>query len=720
MRMGLATQVLLGMLLGVVAGVFFGDLMAFLKVVGEAFIMLLQITVIPYITVALIVGLGRLSYAEAKRLALSGGSVLLVLWAIGLTLVFLAPLAYPNWPSASFFSSSLIEEPISVDFLNLYIPANPFYSLANAIVPAIVVFSILFGLALIGVDNKSAILEPLSAIAEALMRATGFVASLAPIGVFAITASAAGTMAIEDLGRLQVYLVIDILFALILSFWVLPGLVTSVTPLRYREIMKSLRGPLITAFATGSILIVLPLLARQSKELLGGMAQPDRLDKKERSLVDILIPTFFTFPNLGLVMSLAFALFAGWYIGSSISVSEYPTLGIAGFASLFGGPVLAIPFLLDLMKLPSDLFHLYLTVDVLSSRFGTLLAAMHLTVIALIGACAMHGVARPRLMPLLRFAGVSVGLVVGTLFGLKAFYTYIVVAPYTKDKALAGLQLIRLPHDAKVFLEPPPAKADKPRTFDQIQESGVVRICYGPRSYPNAFINAHGNLVGFDVEMAHRLARQLDLKLELLPLPRAEDVIGIINSGYCDVAMVQFPVIPGVAWQLNLTVPFKKATAAFIVPDYLRGDFATWAQVRERGEVRIGVYAFDYVQNLMREQVPDAKFVPMQNAEDQRKIIISGLADVDGIVNSAEEAAAWTILYPFYSVVIPRPVKSFQVSYALPRGSPITLEVVNAWLSLAKENGTIDHLYDYWVQGKIDWRQPPRWSVIRDVLHWVD
>ena len=723
MRINLATQVLLGMLLGVLTGIFFGEMVDFLKVAGQAFIMLLQMTVIPYIVVALIVGIGQLSYAEAKRLAVSGGGILLVLWGIGLTLVFLSPLAYPDWPTASFFSASLVEEPVSVDFLNLYIPANPFHSLANAVVPAIVVFSLLVGLAMIGVENKNAILEPLSAVSEALMRVTGMVATLAPLGVFAITASAAGTLEIDELGRLQVYLVLDIVLAVILSFWVLPGLVTTLTPLRYGAIMTALRGPLVTAFATGSILIVVPLLVRQSNELLATLQDPDgTTGKKLKSSADVLIPTFFTFPNLGLVMSLAFALFGGWYIGSSISVTEYPTIAMAGFASLFGGPVLALPFLLDLLHLPSDLFHLYLTADVLSSRFGTLLAAMHLTVIALIGSCVMQGVARIRVIPLLRFAGISVVLVVGSLMGLQAFYTHVVVAPYTKADALAGLQLIRAPLDSIVHTEPPPANMapGESRTFDQIQESGILRVCYGPKSYPMSYINTFGDLVGFDIEMAHLLARQLDLKLELLPLGRAEGILEIINSGYCDIAMLQVPLIPSVALRLDLTAPFKKATIAVLVHDYDRERFATWDEFRTYPEIRVGLYAFGFAKRLARRELPEAELIPLQDAKELEDLLKTGLPGVEVVLNAAEEASAWTILYPYYSVVIPRPVKSLPVSYALPRGSPILLKVVNAWLSLAQEDGTIDRLYDYWIQGKIDWREPPRWSVIRNVLHWVD
>jgi len=68
------------------------------------------------------------------------------------------------------------------------------------------------------------------------MRATGLVAKLAPIGIFALTASAAGTMDTEDLGRLQIYLVIYGLLALILSLWVLPALISAVTPLSYGQL----------------------------------------------------------------------------------------------------------------------------------------------------------------------------------------------------------------------------------------------------------------------------------------------------------------------------------------------------------------------------------------------------------------------------------------------------------------------------------------------------
>ncbi|WP_328987688.1 cation:dicarboxylate symporter family transporter [Thiorhodovibrio winogradskyi] len=257
--MSVATQVFIGLGGGLLTGLFFGEHAAFLRIGGDVFIAALQITVIPYVLVALITSLGRLDLSDAKNLVLRAGSVLLLLWAIGLFVVFLAPLSFPDWPSASFFSTSQIQDQPPVDFLRLYIPSNIFYSLSNAVVPAVVVSSILLGVALIQVQGKDRLIDVLTTLGVALMRVTGYIGRLAPYGVFAITAAAAGTIDMAQLARLQVYVVLHSSIALLLSLWVLPGLVALLTPLRHGDVLRAFRGPLVTAFATANLLIVLPV-----------------------------------------------------------------------------------------------------------------------------------------------------------------------------------------------------------------------------------------------------------------------------------------------------------------------------------------------------------------------------------------------------------------------------------------------------------------------------
>lgn len=72
------------------------------------------------------------------------------------------PLAFSSIEAGSFFSTSLVEI-AEVDFIDLYIPVNPFSSIARKVVPVAAVFSVTFGIALIGFENKQSLLDNLVA-----------------------------------------------------------------------------------------------------------------------------------------------------------------------------------------------------------------------------------------------------------------------------------------------------------------------------------------------------------------------------------------------------------------------------------------------------------------------------------------------------------------------------------------------------------------------------
>ncbi len=149
--------------------------------------------------------------------------------------------------------------PAPFDFVALYVPSNPFNALANNIVPAVVLFSIVLGSALVGVDDRERLLDVLHVARDAIARATRFVTRLTPYGLFAIAANAAGTLDLAatgpaaDLSRSPTSSV-----ALLVSLWVLPGLVAALTPIRARDMLRESQDSLLTAAIAGDLFIVLP------------------------------------------------------------------------------------------------------------------------------------------------------------------------------------------------------------------------------------------------------------------------------------------------------------------------------------------------------------------------------------------------------------------------------------------------------------------------------
>ena len=364
----LTTLIFVSVGLGISCGVFLGEIAAPLKFLGDAYVGLLQMTVLPYIVVSLIASIGRLSVTEGRLLARYGLIVLLALWGLSAATVVVMALALPPLEVGAFFSTSLIEAPAPVNHLDIYIPSNPFNSLSSNYVPAVVLFFGLFGIAIMKVRGKEALISQLEIAALALRRINGFVINLTPVGVFAISASAFGTLSLEELGRLQGYLLTFTAAVLFLTFLVMPLLVAAVTPFRYRDILSASRDALITAFVTGSAFVVIPLMIEGIRQLYEA-ANTDRDHADAHP--EFIIPLGYAFPSSGKIVSLIFVPFAAWFYGESFGLTNFSLLLSAGLFLAFGKLTVAIPYLLEAERLPSDIFQLFLVSGVFAGRGRT-------------------------------------------------------------------------------------------------------------------------------------------------------------------------------------------------------------------------------------------------------------------------------------------------------------------------------------------------------------
>lgn len=713
--MTLATKVLIGFALGVGSGIFFGEMAAPVGVLGDAFIRLLQMTVLPYVVVSLIHGVGRLSYQEARRLAGRAGLLLLVIWAVALTFVLMMPLAYPAWESASQFSTSLVEPTPEMDLVELFIPANPFHSLAFGMVPAVVVFSLALGAALMGITNKQPILDGLAVVASTLSRVAQFVVRLAPIGVFAITARAAGTIDFGQLEALEVYLATYLVFWFAMA-WFLPALTSALTPLSYRESMGPARDAFVTAFATGSVFVVLPLLAEHGKNLVRRCA-PDSNDAPEA--VDVLIPLAFTFPGPGTLMILGFVQFAAWNAGGALALEQVPGFLSAGIMTLFGSTMVAVPFMLDLLHIPADLFQLYVVSDVFTGRFGMLLAAIFVLLWSTLGACAMAGALRVHWRELGRLGVVTVALVGLGVLGVNTFFTRVVSHEYTGDEKFAEMDLITPRAQVTILdavdLEPPAGDFDS--ALDRIRSRGVLRVGCREDALPFSYRNSDGELVGHDIDLAHTLARDLDVRLELLPVTRKR-MPELLSSGAIDIVMAGVTLTLERAQQVGFSAPYMDDTLAFLVPDYRRNEFTSIDSVQAMTDLTVAVPNLPGFVERVERHFPKAEFVVVASP---RQFFEQPNDAIDVMVFSAERGSAWTLAYPHYSVVVPQPdVVRVPVAFPMRQGDERLREFMNHWIEIRRRNGTLDRLYNHWILGRSPETQSRRWSVIRDVLHWVD
>ena len=101
-RLSLSAQVMMALALGIVVGVILGEYAGFLQLFGKIFILLLQMTVLPYITLSLITGLGKLTFDEVKSLALKVGLILVISWLLAFAVILASPWPIPIGPRPPF------------------------------------------------------------------------------------------------------------------------------------------------------------------------------------------------------------------------------------------------------------------------------------------------------------------------------------------------------------------------------------------------------------------------------------------------------------------------------------------------------------------------------------------------------------------------------------------------------------------------------------------
>ena len=269
---------------------------------------------------------------------------------------------------------------------------------------------------------------------------------------------------------------------------------------------------------------------------------------------------------------------------------------------------------------------------------------------------------------------------------------------YSKDAVLASMQLLRAPRE--------PAAA-----------TTTLRVGYLPDSLPFAFTNHRGDLVGFDVELAHQLARDLEAALTFVPIDR-EQMARQLADGDCDIVMSGVAVTTERARDLLLTEPYLDETLAFVVPDHQRKLFADWNSIRKQASLTIAVADVPYYIRILRERLPGATI-------DVRDDIEALLANRDpgamAVALPAERGSAWTLRYPAYSVVVPGPDPiKVPLAYPIGKRDEAFARLVNTWIALKRKDGTLDAAYKHWILGHDAAPVRPRWSIARDVLHWME
>jgi ABC-type amino acid transport substrate-binding protein len=582
-------------------------------------------------------------------------------------------------------------------------------------VPAVVVFCLFFGAALIMVPGKEPLLDFLDLCSAGIGRINTFLVRLAPIGLFMLTAAAAGTLRVEELARLQAYLIIFVLACAIAALVILPLLVSGLTEIRYRDMLRAAQEPLLTAIATGKLFVVLPQIVDKCESLL--RERDDGTPSTAgQSTASVIVPLAYPFPHLGKILAFVFISFAAWYVGRALTPGQTAAMASTGAVSSFASPLVTIPYLLDEYQLPQDVMPLFILPGFLTTRLADVVGVMHLMALTLIVTAVLQSRLRIR-WTRLATTTIAVLLCLGAGIGAGRWYLASTTLDYDLDDRYLALS-VPSPHEDVVVYESRDELPTRPplqgSTLQRLKREKVLRVGFHADHLPYSFFNRQQDLVGLDVELMHRLAIRLEMRLEFVPYSY-DTVIEQLETGEIDVAVGGLMIKPERLLRVGFTQPYQAATMAVVLPDHRRGEFDTWDDPHMPADVRLGV-VYEDLAVAARRHLPGIEIVVI----DSFHSFFSGQRnDLDGLIIAAEEGAAWNVLCPEHTVVVPTPVTKRPVGMAVRSSDTDWLRFLDRWLDFVRLDGSLDRLGRYWVEGGGTQERAPRWCVMRDVLHWL-
>jgi proton glutamate symport protein len=326
-KKSLTTWILVAMAIGVEIGLDFRSFSQNLSFLSSIFLRLVKTIVAPLLFATLVVGIA--SHSNLKQVGRMGWKSLLY-FEVVTTLALFIGLLFINITKAGvgiIVPESLLKElPVArekgwKDHIIDIFPENIIKSIYEGNVLPIVVFSVIFGiaLALLNEKRKKPMLDFAESLAETMFKFTNIIMYFAPFGVGAAIAVTVGHLGIDILKNLALLLITLYLALIAFLLFVLLPIALWVARVPIKKFIQAIREPVSIAFATTSSDSALPK-ALENMEKFG----------VPRKIVSFVIPTGYTFNLDGTTLYLSLAsIFVAQAAGMDLSIGEQILIGLS-------------------------------------------------------------------------------------------------------------------------------------------------------------------------------------------------------------------------------------------------------------------------------------------------------------------------------------------------------------------------------------------------------
>ena len=268
-------KILIGLFSGVIFGLVAGEQFSALTTLGKIFIDLLKMLVGILVFASIVSGICHIN--DPRKLGRIGlRTVLFYIITTILSIsvgIFMGYLFQPGKGLNLITDTSMLEETTRIGFLDFFasiVPANPFAALVEGNIMQVIVFAVLFALAIIIAGEKAKpVLTFIESLADTMNALTQIIMKLAPYGVFALIASAVGALGAKVILPLLQFLACCYIACMFQLFGVFPAILKYLIKSPILPFFKGMKDAIVLAFTTSSSAATLPVTMECATDELG-------------------------------------------------------------------------------------------------------------------------------------------------------------------------------------------------------------------------------------------------------------------------------------------------------------------------------------------------------------------------------------------------------------------------------------------------------------------
>jgi polar amino acid transport system substrate-binding protein len=235
-------------------------------------------------------------------------------------------------------------------------------------------------------------------------------------------------------------------------------------------------------------------------------------------------------------------------------------------------------------------------------------------------------------------------------------------------------------------------------TIEQVLKRGTLRV--GMSTFkPWAMKDKTGELIGFEIDVATRLAEDMGVKVEFVPT-KWSGIIPALLTGKFDVIIGGMGILPQRNLKVNFTIPYDVSGMSMVAHKELAKGF-TSIEDFNKPDVVISVRLAATPFAATKKYMPKAQVRQFDDESQAFQELLNGKAHA--VVASAPTPAYMALKYPDKLFVpLKETFTTEPIGFAVKKGDFDTINFFNNWITVVKAEGWLKERKHYWFE-TVDW-----------------